>query len=149
MLGKKTIGITATAAAAGLIVLAALAVGQGAAAAVTPARSQAASTISVVLSEWKVVPSLTSVRAGKVTFRVRNNGAIEHEFVVLRTEARHHALPVKGGTAVEKGLKGELTTISPGQERRLTLNLKPGKYVLICNLLGHYKAGQHAALRVR
>jgi len=133
--------------AVALSVLAALTVGLGAAGA-TPGRSQAPSKVGVVLSEWKLVPSATTLRAGKVTFRVKNDGAIEHEFVVLRTDSHHHALPVKKAVAVETGRQGEIPKIVPGQERSLTLSLKPGKYVLICNLLGHYKAGQYAALRV-
>lgn len=135
-------------AAVALSLLAALTVGLGTAGA-TPGRSQAPSAVTVVLSEWKLIPSVASVPAGKVTFLARNDGAIEHEVVVLRTDRRPSALPVTGGKAVETGLKGEIARVLPGQEKRLTLSLKPGKYVLICNLLGHYKAGQYAALRVR
>jgi len=134
-------------AATALSLLAALTVGLGAAWA-TPGRSQAPSKVAVVLSEWKLVPSATTLRAGKVTFRVRNDGAIEHELVVLRTDSHHHALKVKKAVAVETGKLGEIPKIVPGQELSLTLSLKPGKYVLLCNLLGHYRAGQFAALRV-
>ena len=137
---------TRTAAAAALALLATT-VGLGSAGA-TPARTQAPSKVAVVLSEWKVVPSVAKVRAGKVTFSVRNAGAIEHELVVLRTDSHHHALTVKKAVAVETGRQGEIPKIVPGQVRSLTLSLKPGKYVLICNLLGHYRAGQFAALRV-
>ena len=134
-------------AATALSLLAALTVGLGAAGA-THGRSQAPSKVAVVLSEWKLVPSATALRAGKVTFRVRNDGAIEHELVVLRTDSHHHALKVKKAVAVETGKLGEIPKIVPGQELSLTLSLKPGKYVLLCNLLGHYRAGQFAALRV-
>ncbi len=136
------------AAAAGLAVLAALTVGLGSAGA-TAGRSQAPSQVGMALTEWKLVPSRSIVPAGKVTFRVANRGTLAHEFVVLRTDRRAGALPVKGGKAIETGLKGELSNVAPGKVRSLTLSLKPGKYVLICNLLGHYKAGQYAALRVR
>jgi len=135
-------------AAAGLAAVAALTVGLATAGA-TAGRSQATSKVDVVLSEWKLVPSAATLRAGKVTFQVRNDGAIEHEFVVLRTDRHHHVLPVKKAVAVETGNLGKIAKIVPGQVRSLTLSLKPGKYVLICNLLGHYKAGQYAALRVR
>lgn len=134
--------------AVALALLAALSVSLGAAGA-APGHVQAPAKVSVVLKEWKLTPSSASIRAGKVTFLVKNVGALAHEFVVLRTDAHHHALAVKGGEAVETGLKGEIAKIVPGQKRSLTLSLKPGKYVLLCNLLGHYKAGQFAALRVR
>lgn len=139
---------TRTAAVVVLSLLAALAAGLGPAQA-APGGARGSSAVTVVLAEWTLVPSATTVRAGKVTFQVTNDGAIEHEFVVLRTDSHHHALTVKKAVAVETGRQGEIAKIVPGEERSLTLNLKPGKYVLICNLLGHYKAGQYAALRVR
>lgn len=148
MLAAGRIHLNARTAAAGLAALAALAVGLGTAGA-TIGRSQARPPVGVVLSEWKVVPSSSSVPAGKVTFRVANRGTMEHEFVVLRTDRHHHVLPVKAAVAAETGRQGEISSIAPGKVRSLTLTLKPGKYVLICNLLGHYKAGQYAALRVR
>ena len=148
MLGEGWIRTNTRSAAAGLAALAALTVGLGTAGA-TAGRSQAPSLVGVVLTEWKLVPSSSSVRAGKVTFRVANRGTIAHELVVLRTDRRPGALAVKQARAVETGFKGKLANIAPGKVRSLTLSLKPGKYVLICNLLGHYKAGQYAALRVR
>jgi len=148
VLGAGRIRINARTAVAGLAAFAALTVGLGTAGA-TAGGSQASSSVGVVLKEWKLVPSTSSVPAGKVTFRVVNRGTMEHEFVVLRTDRHHHVLPVKAAVAVETGRQGEISRIAPGKVRSLTLSLKPGKYVLICNLLGHYKAGQYAALRVR
>jgi uncharacterized cupredoxin-like copper-binding protein len=89
------------------------------------------------------------VRAGRITFAVRNDGSLPHEFVVLRTDRPAKGLPVRGGKAVEQGRRGRLSQIAISGSRRLTLSLRPGRYVLICNLLGHYQAGQAAALRVR
>jgi uncharacterized cupredoxin-like copper-binding protein len=106
-------------------------------------------TVSVVLDEWKLLPARAAVRAGRVTFVARNDGSMTHEFVVLRSDRRAGGLPVKGGKAVETGTRGELSQIASGVSRRLTLTLRPGRYVLLCNLLGHYQAGQFAALRVR
>lgn len=105
--------------------------------------------VAVALDEWKLVPSRVAVRAGRVTFVVRNDGSMAHEFVVLRSDRRARGLPVKGGKAVETGRRGELSQIASGVSRRLTLTLRAGRYVLLCNLLGHYQAGQFAALRVR
>ena len=148
MLGAGRISRNARTAVAWLAAFAALTVGLGTAGATT-GRAQARSSVGVVLKEWKLIPSAATVRAGKVTFRVANRGTMEHEFVVLRTDRHHHVLPVKAAVAAETGRQGEISSIAPGKVRSLTLTLKPGKYVLICNLLGHYKAGQYAALRVR
>ena len=105
--------------------------------------------VSVALAEWKLVPSQATVRPGRVTFVVRNDGSIVHELVVLRSDRHHHSLKVQGGKAVEAGRLGRIPQVPSGVSRRLTLKLPAGRYVLLCNLLGHYQAGQFAALRVR
>ena len=104
--------------------------------------------ISVALREYSVAPSPTVGSAGKVTFNVRNAGAIPHEFVVLRTAKPAGSL-LKGAEADEAGNVGEIGDLQPGQAKTLTLSLKSGHYALICNLPGHYKAGQHADFTVR
>jgi uncharacterized cupredoxin-like copper-binding protein len=71
-----------------------------------------------------------------------------HEFVVLRTDKSAASL-LKGSEADETGNVGEIPGVAPGQTKTLTLTLKQGHYALICNLPGHYKAGQHADLTVR
>ena len=111
--------------------------------------SPAGSAMPVALDEWKLVPAQPSVRPGRIALIVRNDGEMEHELVVLRSVLHHHRLAVNGGRAVEKGRVAELPLIPSGTTRRLTLTVRPGKYVLLCNLLGHYQAGQYAALRVR
>ena len=105
--------------------------------------------VSVSLVEWKLVPGQVTVRAGRVTFVVRNAGTMDHEFVVLRTDRHHHSLKVKGGKAVETGRVGEIPRIPSGTSKRITLKVPPGRYVMLCNMLGHYQAGQYAALRAR
>jgi uncharacterized cupredoxin-like copper-binding protein len=107
------------------------------------------SVVSVALTEWKLVPEQATVRPGRISFVVRNDGAMAHEFVVLRSDRHHHSLKVKEGKAVETGRLGEIPLIPSGASKRLTLRVSPGKYVLLCNLLGHYQAGQFAALRAR
>jgi uncharacterized cupredoxin-like copper-binding protein len=83
-----------------------------------------------------------------VRFTVRNSGAAKHEFVVLRTDKPAAGL-LKGAKADETGNVGEIPDLPPGVSKSLSLTLKPGHYALICNLPGHYKAGQHADLTVR
>ena len=133
------------------LVLAALVSAAGLAVVAAPPAETAASakTVSFALVEWKLTPKVATVPAGPVTFVVRNNGTMAHEFVVLRSNAPAGRVPVKGGKAVETGRLGEIADIPKGASKRLTLKLKPGRYVLLCNVLGHYQAGQYAALRVR
>ena len=108
----------------------------------------AAARIGVTLKEYSVAPSPAVGKAGRVTFNVRNSGAIPHEFVVLRTAKPAGSL-LKGAEADEAGNVGEIGDLQPGQAKTLSLPLKPGHYALICNLPGHYKAGQHADFTVR
>lgn len=109
---------------------------------------QRATTLRVQLNEFKVVPSVRRSPAGKVTFVVRNAGRLDHDFVVLRTDLPAGGLPIVGSRAKEVGRRGRIPVFGPGKTRRLSLDLKPGKYVLICNVPGHYKAGMFVGFRV-
>jgi uncharacterized cupredoxin-like copper-binding protein len=80
-------------------------------------------------------------RAGRLTFRVHNGGAMHHEFVVLRTSAPAYALR-KGDEANDAGNVGKIPGLAAGATKTLRLTLKPGHYALICNMPGHYVAGQ-------
>lgn len=127
----------------------------GSPAAQAPTTSPAAATaptpaarIGVSLKEYSVGLSNTVGRAGPVTFMVRNDGRVLHEFVVLRT-AKPAASLLKGTEADETGNVGEIGDVQPGAAKTLRLRLRPGHYALICNLSGHYKAGQHADFTVR
>jgi uncharacterized cupredoxin-like copper-binding protein len=116
--------------------------------ATTAAPATPARRIAVTLKEFTVNPQPGLGRAGTVTFRVRNAGRIKHEFVVLRTPKAADALR-KGSEASEAGNVGEIGDVQPGASKSLKLDLKRGHYALICNLPGHYLAGQHADFTVR
>lgn len=115
----------------------------------TAGSGAAAAKVSVKLVEFKLTPSVKSVPRGSVTFVVRNAGKLTHELVVIKTPRRAGKLPMKGMEAVETGKVGGVAAIKPGATKRLTLKLKPGHYALICNIPGHYKAGQFADFTVR
>jgi uncharacterized cupredoxin-like copper-binding protein len=118
--------------------------------AASPAETATSGTVvPVSLIEWKLVPGQLTVRAGRVVFVVRNDGTMAHEFLVLRSDRHHHSLKVNGGKAVEAGRLGKIPQIPSGTSRRITLRVPPGRYVMLCNMLGHYQAGQFAALRAR
>lgn len=109
---------------------------------------QGAATAKVTEKEFKMTPVPAKVTAGKVTFSVKNTGHLEHEFIVIKTSKLANKLPVKGAVAVVTGQIGTTTRIRPGQTKSVTLTLKAGHYVLICNLPAHYKAGQYANFTV-
>jgi uncharacterized cupredoxin-like copper-binding protein len=43
---------------------------------------------------------------------------------------------------------GEVEETEPGQSGSANFNLKPGKYLLVCNIPGHYLSGMWAFLTV-
>lgn len=97
--------------------------------------------------------STDAVQAGKVTFEVTNNSKDNiHEMVIAPLKKGEHVLPyVASESEVDEdksGDLGEVSELDPGKEGSLTLNLKPGKYVLFCNVAGHYANGMWAMLTV-
>ena len=109
---------------------------------------QSSASVKVTMKEWGIAPLPTKVPAGKVTFAVKNKGALKHEFIVLKTSTRASKLKTKGTVAVVIGLQGKIPQFAGGKTKFLTVTLKPGHYVLICNLPAHYKAGQHVDFTV-
>ena len=87
-----------------------------------------------------------AVKAGDVTFDVVNDSKdTEHEMIVMYLADPSKQLPyVASEERVDEdraGDKGEVSELEPGASGSLTINLKPGKYLLICNVAGHYAAG--------
>jgi uncharacterized cupredoxin-like copper-binding protein len=95
-----------------------------------------------------------SVSAGQIRFEIKNTGKLEHEFVVMKTTSSPDSLPVAEGEVVEDEVISseadivEAEGIGPGASTVLEANLRAGKYVIICNLTGHYEHGMLAGLTV-
>jgi uncharacterized cupredoxin-like copper-binding protein len=88
----------------------------------------------------------TSVKAGKVTFKVTNDAKTErHELIVVRVKDPTTPLPYDTAKhrVIEDKIKalGEVSDLKPGQSKSMTLTLTAGDYLLICNVKDHYKAG--------
>ncbi|MCW2999514.1 MAG: hypothetical protein JWN65_3063 [Solirubrobacterales bacterium] len=115
-----------------------------------PATATSPGTVQVALTEYKIAASAATAPAGKVTFDVSNDGAIPHEFVVLKTDTKAAGL-MKGAKADETGNVGELDekALAVKAGKPLTLDLQPGHYALICNLPGHYQGGMHTDFTVK
>ena len=98
--------------------------------------------------------SKNDISAGKVTFVAINSSTeIEHEMLVAKLEDPAKGLVYmadKGKVdedAPGMGL-GEIHELKPGMTGVLTLDLKPGTYVLYCNIPGHYASGMWTLLTV-
>ena len=94
-----------------------------------------------------------AVPAGKVTFDVSNDSKnLVHEMLVVQVKNYHDSVPysAKQARMLEDKVKdyGEVSELEPGQSGSVTLQLKPGKYLLICNQPGHYEMGMYTHLDV-
>ena len=103
--------------------------------------------VSVTLDEFGIKPAATSLKPGKVEFKVQNRGKVDHEFVVIKTHKPAADL-AHGKRASERGNIGETGDVKPGASKTLVLNLRKGHYAVICNDPGHYMAGMHRDLVV-
>jgi uncharacterized cupredoxin-like copper-binding protein len=95
-----------------------------------------------------------SIKAGRVTFQAVNRShSLVHEVIVVSTSAKTPVLPYseKKERVIESRIRslGEISDLKPGASGKLTLNLKPGKYLLICNEPGHFMAGMKLPFEVR
>jgi uncharacterized cupredoxin-like copper-binding protein len=134
---------------AGLLGLIALFAAILVAVAIASTSDAASKSSKVTLSEFKISASPKSVSAGKVTFTVKNAGDMTHEMAVIKTTKAASKLPVSYNRASEKGKVGGAEDIGAGKSKKLTLTLKKGHYVLICNIRGHYKGGMRADFTVK
>jgi uncharacterized cupredoxin-like copper-binding protein len=95
----------------------------------------------------------TTVQAGEVILRVRNEGPVGHELIVVRAPNAHLPMRSDGLTVDEEGLqRSELGSLEPHDApvtRDLDVDLTPGRYVLFCNMSGHFIGGMHHVLIVR
>ena len=95
-----------------------------------------------------------SVAAGKVTFEVTNDSKdVIHEMLVAPVANVDVVLPYNANEnrVDEEAAKdlGEVSELDPGKSGALTLELKPGTYVLYCNIPGHFMAGMWTVLTVK
>jgi uncharacterized cupredoxin-like copper-binding protein len=130
--------------------------------AATNATSEAsAARVDVTVKDYSITTTPTSIKAGEVRFFVKNTGAVEHELVVVQSDADPAALPVYSATDkraeghvvgdVDEDKvtsEGEVEGIEAGATKDATFDLKPGKYVLMCNLATHYTMGMRVAFTV-
>jgi uncharacterized cupredoxin-like copper-binding protein len=105
--------------------------------------------LPVVMRDYKFAPSKLTVGAGTLKVTATNVGQQPHEFVLLRTNKAPDAVALKGGKASESSSVGEISEQEPGKSAGHTFQLKPGRYVFICNVDGHYKLGMRGSLVVK
>ena len=119
-----------------------------------PPWRKTATRVGATERDFSLQLSQSDVTAGPVRLRVDNAGPSEHELVAFRTELAEDALPMTGERVDEEAagvthLDPEAENIKAGHSKEIVLKLDPGRYVVICNLAGHYQRGMHAVLNVK
>ena len=100
--------------------------------------------------------------AGSVTFNATNIGPMDpHELVVVKTDIPAGELPTREDGSFDEDAEGvevigEIEEFDVGLTESMTLDLEPGNYVLLCNLVeeedgaieAHYQMGMWVAFEV-
>ena len=89
----------------------------------------AATKVPVSEVEFKITLESTALKAGEITFEVKNDGKIPHDLAIKGTSDKTKLIPA-GGTA------------------ELKVTLKAGKYELYCTVPGHEAAGMKLDINV-
>ena len=108
----------------------------------------AAQNVDVALNEYAIQPAVSSAKAGRITFVVKNNGKEDHELEVSSVTGRD--IPDEAGL-------GEVEGLGPNESKSFTVDLKPGTYELACRLVdskanppfNHYDRGMHMTFTVQ
>jgi len=95
-----------------------------------------------------------TVKAGEVTFQVFNDSkTVVHEMILASVADATKPMPyVENENRVDEdkaGDLGEVSELDPGKTGSLTVTLKPGTYLLYCNVPGHYMAGMWATITAK
>jgi len=106
--------------------------------------------VAVVLDEWSIAPSAAEVREGKVTFKVQNDGTMAHLLFVIKNDLPPEQLPVANGSIAlsQVNVVRSVEAVAAGSTSDLSFDATPGKYVLVCNVPGHYQQGMAAGFLV-
>lgn len=121
---------------------------------VTVAESAAGTPVAVTAGDTNdttqfLTVSPDSVGVGPTTFTLTNTGVKQHEMVVLKTDAAIDSLEVGADNRVsEADSVGEVGETDVGKTGTVTLDLAPGKYILVCNIEKHYAQGMRVAFTV-
>jgi hypothetical protein len=104
------------------------------------------------VQEWSVEVDADGSMAGEVTFTITNNGTIEHEFLVVKTDIPAGEIPLIE-ERFEEDAEGidvidEIPEFPKGETQTLTVDLVSGNYQLLCNIAGHYQAGMYTSFVV-
>ena len=104
------------------------------------------------IAHMRIVLDHDALKPGRVTLQAENRSkTLVHEVLIARDSGvKELPYDTKHARVIETRVHplGEIADLAPGKTGKLSLSLKPGKYVLFCNQPGHYKDGMIARLTV-
>jgi uncharacterized cupredoxin-like copper-binding protein len=156
---KLKTAITATVLTSGLV-LSACGGGDGSStttqAQTTSPSGASGKTLEITMDDYTFSPSDATATAGKVTISAPNTGQVVHELVLAKTDADPGSLPTTSDGEVDEAKleargedAGEIADVAPQDTKEGTLNLTRGRYVMFCNIPGHYAQGMYGTLTVK
>ena len=95
-------------------------------------------TTTVGLNEYSFKPDNVTIKQGG-TVQAKNEGAIAHNLTIEQGS---------DPTKKTKKLAGT-STFLPNKSEKLTVNLTPGKYAMICTVAGHQQLGMRGTVTVK
>jgi uncharacterized cupredoxin-like copper-binding protein len=90
--------------------------------------------LGVTATEFHLMLSRASVKAGVVEIELQNDGQDPHDLRVRRVGGSHTF---------------NVPLVDPGKRRTVAIHVKPGSYRLWCSVADHRALGMQAVLRVR
>ena len=91
--------------------------------------------------------SVDTVKAGEITFEALNSSKDTiHEMIITRLRDLSRLFPYNNSESrIDEDkmpdILGEVSELDPGKTAALRLDLLPGKYLLFCNIPGHFTSG--------
>lgn len=89
------------------------------------------STVNVIVEDFSISLDPPQAEAGRITFVVKNNGSVQHDFAIL-----------------SKGVEQKTPMIEAGKTASLTVGLEPGSYTYICTVPGHERLGMSGTFTI-
>jgi uncharacterized cupredoxin-like copper-binding protein len=96
-------------------------------------------TLQITLSEYRLQPENIRVRPGRLHIVARNRGQLTHNLEVQSLNRDPGEPPYSFGRT---------DTAHPGETVTRSLDLRPGKYRLVCTIANHDDLGQFGELQV-
>ncbi|MCA1666827.1 MAG: c-type cytochrome, partial [Thermomicrobia bacterium] len=97
----------------------------------------APATVNADEKEYAISLSSSTVKAGTVTFNIKNSGSTPHNLGIVKNNGASKAQ----GLTNPSDLIKDSETIDSGKTTTLTVDLQPGTYSVVCTVPGHIQLG--------